>query len=133
LLLLWWWWWKRRRRTGSFDYISRMFLKKAEVNVVPRYRTLSEVDDSRDSKDSRRSKIFRLLMILEYAADDLETTLRLIPRRGGPCDVDNYFETAQRRPPLSWNIRPTGRPKSCEALICCGRGGGFEPIQFNSI
>ena len=55
-----------------------MFLKKAEVNVVPRYRTLSEVDDSRDSKDSRRSKIFRLLMILEYAADDLETTLRLI-------------------------------------------------------
>ena len=53
-----------------------MFLKKAEVNVVPRYRTLSEVDDSRDSKDSRRSKIFRLLMILEYAADDLETTLR---------------------------------------------------------
>jgi hypothetical protein len=27
----------------------------------------------------------------------------------------------------------TTRPKSCEALICCGRGGGFEPIQFNSI
>jgi hypothetical protein len=30
---------------------------------------------------------------------------------------------------LSWNVRP----KSCEALICCGRGGGFERIQFNSI
>jgi hypothetical protein len=22
--------------------------------------------------------------------------------------------------------------KSCEALICCGGGGGFGPIQFNS-
>jgi hypothetical protein len=33
------------------------------------------------------------------------------------------------RPPLSWNIRP----KSCEALICCGGGGGFEPIQYNTI
>ena len=28
--------------------------------------------------------------------------------------------------------RPIG-PKSCEALIRCGRGGGFEPVQFNSI
>ena len=25
------------------------------------------------------------------------------------------------------------KTKSCEALICCGRGGGFEPTQFNSI
>ena len=35
------------------------------------------------------------------------------------------------RPRLSWNIRP----ESCEALICCGGGSGFEPysIQFNSI
>ena len=37
--------------------------------------------------------------------------------------------TRPRGHPLSWNIRP----KSCEALICRGRGGGFEPIQFNSI
>ena len=35
------------------------------------------------------------------------------------------------RPRLIWNIRP----ESCEALICCGGGSGFEPysIQFNSI
>ena len=35
------------------------------------------------------------------------------------------------RPTLSWNISL----KSCEALICCGSGSGFEPhsIQFNSI
>jgi hypothetical protein len=35
------------------------------------------------------------------------------------------------RPPLRWNIRP----KSCEALICCGGGGRLRTnsIQFNSI
>ena len=33
------------------------------------------------------------------------------------------------RPPLSWNRRP----KSCEALICYGRGAVSNHIQFNTI